>query len=188
MAFITRQPLAILGALAFISLLGDIITLQETLENIIEAIRSVTRPVWRLLFAWLPFQIPPLVSDYLTMGAILAGMITRMRLYRWNMLKTSRVDFISYRIFMFRIPRIVKGQWARFYFIDIPVRILESLFFWPVSLSVRLIRYIIMSTHEWESQENREVWMKGYRIYFETFIWAVFILAINYALIFGWKS
>ena len=179
-----RQPFAILGALVFISLLGDIVTLNESLRNIVQAIQTVTRPVWAFVLGWLPWELPGYTKDYLTMGAIVAGMTLRMRLFRWKSIHDHNTEYKYMQVRFLTIPlvNVTPGQWFRFFLLDIPVRMIDNLLFWPVSLTYRLYR--VSRDRLWEVQNKNTTWRRGYFIFAETFVWILIILTFNYTLFF----
>lgn len=186
MKFLTRQAFALLGALTLISLLGDIVTLHETVSNIVDAIRSVTRPFWGLILGWLPFDLPVWFADYLTVGTIIAGMTVRMRFYRWQLLKSGHVPHMSYRVLIFRFFSIKPHHWFQFHFLDLPIRFFDNLFLWPIAIAYMFVRYIALVSSR-RPRDQKALFLRAYIIYLETLVWALIILTANYSLIFGWQ-
>ena len=148
---IIRQPFAILGALAFISLIDNILTLQTTLENIVTAFQAVTRPVWEFLLGWLPWDLPGWVADYLTMGMVVSGMWFRALL-------VENDDDLG--VFTFLIAVLSNGL------------------LWPLSLPY--FAYVTLD----RLRSGKKI-DPSYIVFWETGLWAIVLIAINYALIFG---
>ena len=181
-----RQPFAIFGALAFLSLLRDIIEIDTTILVVVDAIRDVTRPVWQFLLSWWPYSIPEWLPDYLTMGVIVAGMTVRMRLYWWSMLETTPARRLSIRFASIRLAKFGEGDWGRFYLIDLPLRIVDALLFWPLTMVYRMTFAVFKYFQYSRTPEFRKIWRDGYRIFYETFLWALIIIIANYVLLRGW--
>lgn len=83
--FLLRQPFALLGAVALLSLAQDLLTWQENINTWLNAFQAVTRPIWDFLlgwfFEWVGWEFPCRVKDYLTVGVVMSGMSLRTRIY-----------------------------------------------------------------------------------------------------------
>ena len=185
-----RQPFAVIGALSLISLLSNILDLQQDLQRIIHAIQTVTHWIWDVIFGWTNLNVAGWIKDYLTMGVIVAGMTLRMRLNRWHVINMEATGSLRLRILTFPFFWIQKGQWFRFYFIDLPIRMLDIFLFWPVHLLYRAIQFtrIIRSPEENLARlgaEPKGPWLESYAVFLETFVWALVILVGSYAVAWG---
>ena len=168
--FLSRQPFALLGAFALLALPRGLIEWQEDIGTWIEAFRSVSQVLWDFLLGWLQLEIPQIIKDYLTIGLVGGGALVRGGI-ETNDGKNNTVG-------------------AK---IMVSITIISiSLFVWPFILFLYLVTFIttvIIGTDyidqfEHESRkERRELVRRRSIIYFETFIYAAIIIAVNYALL-----
>ena len=191
MGFALRRMGAILGAIGFVSLLGDLIQLHETVLSIIDAFRGLTRPVWGFLLSWLPFEVYGWVIDYLTMGVIVGGMQVRAFAANW--------DFMREQVFRitanwFGIIRIrLSARTPHLYFLHLVYLFFAAILVWPKFLISWSIHYLKgdwktdADGRQWPTDKHRIRLAKIYQTYFETLLWAAVILAISYSLLIGWR-
>lgn len=189
MGFVLRRMGAILGAIGFVSLLGDLIHLQETMLSIIEAFRALTRPVWGFIFRAFPFEVYGWVKDYLTMGVIVGGMQVRAFAVNWEFVR-QRVFAVTVR--WFGVARLrLSAQTPRLYFLHIVYIFFSTIPMWPSKLLSWARRYIRgdwktdSDGNEWPTDDYQIKLKRIYQIFFETFLWAAIIIAASYSLLLG---
>ena len=178
-----RLPFALLAAVGFLTLLKDILEFHDTILIILNAVQYATRPAWAFILGWLPIEIPWLLADYLTMGAISAGMMIRMRLYWWKLITDDQKKSMELRFLFFQFGSITRKTPFLFYLIDLPLRFINSLMLWPFEFIRRLYRLATVKLKKPLTQLSHDQWMKGNLIYGETFILALLIIVINQALL-----
>lgn len=194
MNFLARQPFALFGALAFLGLLKDIMTVQSDLAMVLDAVRSVTRPIWDFVFGWLQIEVPSFVKDYLTMGVISSGIAFRLAAYQFRQLGDMFTD-ITYYPFSIPIERFgyqvfpSSGNLRKAGYLVLGT--VDSLFLWPLVLADKIRglsyrkEYEFNMDGEYIGPEYAKVQKKGQDMYFETFAWISILLVGNYALIYG---
>ncbi len=189
MNFFQRAPFALLGAVGLVSLASGAMQLEQNIADWLAVWKAITRPIWEFLFgwifAWIGIEMPWWLKDYLSMGAIFSGMILRMRFFRWHLVNTGKMETLNIRVLSFEVSEAKKGQWARFYFGDLVLRMVFNFFFWPLEIAFRFMRFRRFYLDKTMSADVRSMILGSYQIYFETFFFALIIIAINYALIFG---
>ncbi len=176
---LSRAPFTILGMMGLFSIVGNFMTIEENIYQTLEAWRSVTRPIWEFLlgwlFEWIGWEMPWWMKDYLTMGAIVAGAQGR----------GTKIDLDWRDTWLFRIgtPLILA--------LMIPVwpLIFVSLYwsFKALLRSARAIRLSELADVEVDPEltaSNDRLKLRA-MIFFETFIFAFILIAINYAFVFS---
>ncbi len=176
---LSRAPFTILGMIGLFSIVGNFMTLEENIYQTLEAWRSVTRPIWEFLlgwlFEWIGWEMPWWVKDYLTMGAIVAGAQGR----------GAKIDPDWQDTWLFRSGTLIVLA------LMIPVwpLIFVSLF-WSFKAMLRSARAIRLSELadvevDPELTASNDRLKQRNMIFFETFIFAFILIAINYAFVFS---
>ncbi len=89
--FLLRQPLAILTALAVISLLSDIVSIQKNVMQVWVAFQTVTHWLWHHALSFLPLgNVPGWLKDYLSLGFITSGAVLRSDIAMDNCLREKK--------------------------------------------------------------------------------------------------
>ncbi len=171
---ILRQPMAILGALGLLSLAEDLLQWQDQFQTWIDAWQAFSRPVAMFFFGWLidlwPWNLPDWVLDYLIAGSIVAISLVRAQVIAtysnyYSYLKLSKSSGLSFNRSMLNNFVI-----AQFVFIALsPLVIL----FWPLSIIYCLYLYSFRAQNDFDKN--------ALMVFFESFIWAALLIAINYA-------
>lgn|GEM_PF-6972226 len=178
-----RLPFALLAAIGFLTLLKDILEFHGTILTILNAVQSATRPAWAFILQWLPIEIPGLLADYLTMGAISAGMMIRMRLYWWQLIQADQKKSMELRFLFFPFGSITRDTPFLFYLIDLPLRFINSVILWPFEFARRLYRLATVKLRNPLTQLSHDQWTKGNLIYGETFMLSLLIIVANQAML-----
>ena len=176
-----------MGAIGIFSFVSGLIELADGVQDWIDAWRAITRPIWNFLlgwfFEWSNWQFPWWLKDYLTCGLVNSGMVIRTYFYdppfkvrsdRSRILHVKKwyLLCIGWWIFLPKYRKLYKGKLKTTLFIlySSPAFIL----FWPINIASHALQLLIPN-----DSLNGVV---SSRVYFETFIWALIIIAINYAL------
>ena len=183
-----RQPFAIFGAIAFLSLLQDVIEIDQTIATVLEAVRAVTQPVWRALLSWIEIELAAWIYDYMTMGAIIAGMTVRMRLFWWKSIRETYQKRLTIRFLVAPLGTFGPDQPQLFFLVDLPLRIIDAFLFWPITMAYRLTYSVWKYFARHKTDTGKKVWRDGYIVFYETIAWALILLSINYALLKSWIS
>jgi len=62
-----------LGVIGFLSLSDALITFHENIHQIIVSYHAIVYPVFKFIFAWLWFEVPRHIFDYLFLGILFAS-------------------------------------------------------------------------------------------------------------------
>lgn len=155
--FVLRQPLAVLGAVGFLSLAQGLVEWQEPFQSWLNEFRDVTRSAWDLLLGWL-FRLsgsdqPFWLKDYLTAGAIVFGLSFGARLLQRDDGELGHP--VIFAIFL-----------------------IQCFLFWPLLvLYGLLITATILLSGTGDSNERLHA-----RLYGEMFIWLLIIIAAGYVM------
>ena len=126
---ILRQPMAILGALGFVSLLSGVAKIHEDVRFVIDVFQTMTRPIWEWtigpIVAWLGLPFPGWLKDYLTMGLIVGGASARQH-------ARAEMEVFSRLLDSALAARLATTSLAAF-------KVFVSLLMWPMLLAVQLI-------------------------------------------------
>ena len=186
-----RNTFAIVGAFAVVGMLKGIISLQEDVQFVVQAIQSVTRTIWSFVFRPLSFEVPSIIQDYLTMGVVTAGMQMRSSLYMWSAIQKEDWNEVIFSLPLFgKILIADQGEPKKFYWAILPLQMLKAFFFWPLRIISSTWLYKKgrwkrnFDGDKWDTKQARRVSKQQYKIFFETLLWAFIIIVINYALFF----
>ena len=191
--FFGRAPFVMLGAIGLISLASGMVELQKNLSDWIAAYQFFSHGIWSIclgwLWAWTGWELQDWAKDYLTMGLIYLGMFLRARSYFSDtVLDTSPLE-----------PDAVNMGLTEFFYLEdgyyfwehLPVRLALILLIWPYSF----YRLVILRQEYLEEQNAfkhdrvarrkvfLEVFPQAVAVFFETLVFALIIIAINYGLI-----
>ncbi|MEQ1713836.1 MAG: hypothetical protein ABL908_20900 [Hyphomicrobium sp.] len=179
--FILRSPLAILGALGFVSLLKGVMQLHEDVLYVVNGFQAVTHPIWDYTIGRF-VELSSLWKSYLTMGLIVEGASLRAALAEIDKTVPLTIPFIP----LDPIP----ARAANRLFTILSV-VLSPLFvpIWPWTLAAACYRYFVAKRYPrgWPQFLSRISSQQSDMIFFEFLVWAALIIAFSYALIFADK-
>lgn len=164
--FLSSKPFALLGAFGLFSLISDFMAMQEDLALWVEAWRSVTRPVWDFLAGWI-FRLVGIefswwIKDYLTVGVIHTSMTARA---------TIIIEIEYFKKFISKdFNRFEKYAYPTILFFTL----IYSIVAWP------LVAYWLRSDI---IPSKKNTGWKFARIYFETLVYLMVFIAVNFFLI-----
>ena len=167
--FLTNRLGAFFGAVGILTFADAAIDFHHYVGDWIQIWTSITRPVWDFLLGWVfdyfGMSVPWWVKDYLTMGVITFGMSLR------TMTSSEGGDTLAD---LFRPKRLVSFNWSLSdTFQNSPL--LWALL-WP-TVWAYAVYYIIWS-------EFVDGDLKAIATFFESFAYALLVIASSYALIF----
>ena len=153
-------PLAIIG---LSGLSDNLIKWHGFLNTLIDNWHIIIFPVWKFLFAWIPFQIPTIIYDYLTFGIIFGSLQIKTLLpspdknanYKELI---NNVLFLAYMFFSFVL-------------------------FWPYQIYT-IFFYRFTGNQSIINQAMREMAKAYFKWTSYVFIGFLILLAINYIILF----
>jgi hypothetical protein len=195
--------MAILGALGLLSLAEDLLQWQDQFQTWIDAWQAFSRPIAMFLFGWLanlsPWELPDWWMDYIAMGIIVsassARSITIFDIYdkynnnlgifpifpnvayassvetNRNKINDNSSAWISYR----NTHYLAQLIYAPYVIVTWPVQINIFVMLIPFSWHILKLR-----SHP---DNNIGFQKRATIIFFNSFIWAAILIAINYAWI-----
>ncbi len=167
--FLTNRLGAFFGAVGILTFADAAIDFHHYMGDWIQIWTSITRPVWDFLLGWVfdyfGMSVPWWVKDYLTMGVITFGMSLR------TMTSNEGSDTLAD---LFLSKRLVSFNWSLTEtFQDSP---LLWVLLWP-KVWAYVVSYII-----WDEFVDGD--LKAIATFFESFAYALLVIASSYALIF----
>lgn len=174
---ILRQPMAILGALGFISLLSGVAKIHEDMRFLIEAFQTMTHPIWEYTLGpvvrWLGLPFPWWAKDYLTMGLIVGAALFRAF---WTF-----TSVFGAQLGQRPDTRVLMANGFEFSVVNGIA--------WPFALAAMLYMRVRLRSSNEEFKRYSELpitampAIRAYtRIFFEFLLWATLLLAVNYGL------
>ncbi len=169
-----RAPFVVMGVFAFVSMStgAGLINVDEALLGWVTIWEAITRPIWwgpeRLLELFFSTSIPDRLKDYLTTGLVTCGMFVRASLAS-GVLRDSPWT-----------------EWIKIPLVCIPL--------WPITWVVELRDYLTGADTYYRAhrgQDSNPIYELGSvdirteaKIFFETFVWFILVIGLNYALLF----
>ena len=168
-----RQPFAILGAIALLSLARDLLQLHSWLSTWIDAWQAITRPISTFLlggfFKWLHLALSDKLKDYFSIGLVVFGMNFRAGMYATTHSEHLATHFLGIRLFSFRSDNRLA------IIADTILLFLEALFFWPAVILFRISFFL-------QERKRSAVSEFQFYIFLETFVWTLIAIALSYGL------
>lgn len=170
MRALLRQPVSVMGALGLLSLAGDLLQWQDHLGEWLAAWGIFSGLVASLLFGWLverlPWALPSWWPDYVTIGLIVAGAMFRSGMPRARSLIED--------------DRTFRGRVVQAAVIGTPFWTVA----WPVATALMTYLFVRSLSFREEAAIRETQWIRDQAaIFFEFFLWAALIIAINYGLL-----
>ncbi len=174
---LSRAPFTILGMMGLFSIVGNFMTLEENIHQTLEAWRSVTRPIWDFLLGWLlewiGWELSWWIKDYLTMGVIVVSAQGRgvKNDPDWQETWDSRIMLLL-------VGALLIPVWPLIF-----VFIVRS--FYVLRLGARAIHLGELADMDVDPElaaSNNSLKQRN-MIFFETFIFAFMLIAINYSFV-----
>jgi hypothetical protein len=175
-----RTPFAFFSAMGLLSLStgSGVVSVDDAILGWIKIWTSITRPFWDFVLSpienFFSIKVPPIAQDYLTLSVVTAGMIQRSFICLFTAIQ-EKLEFFT---------RIVMGLT----FLGL------SLFAWPILvLALPLLltsaiqkteAKIVKFPEEMHMYVQVESLKSARKAFFETFVWFLLLLAMNYALLF----
>ncbi len=198
--FMGQPVFALLGAVGMFGLASGFLTIDQGIQDWLNAWLHITRPVWDFLlggvFDWFGWTLPNLLKDYLTLGVISASMRHRARRV------IMRNDATIVHKFWYRYSDEAKDAVRKFHrpksLLNHAWTWINNILFWPLQTvtDFAIYRFIILPRFKYlepidkVAAEAKEINMASSRdywqTYFATLVWFAILLAINYALLFDW--
>lgn len=191
LSFLSRTPFSIMGAFGLLAFASGTLDLHKNIQDWIAAWMFITRPIWEFLFGLLGVILSDWMKDYLSLGAISLGMISRAaRFYKRHTEESpfsneERRNNFHIILFYTFLSIIVICMWPIFVLGVLISRSLEISF---TKRERALVQHSIKGAHSPIAEallERRAVAVSSLQIFLETAGWFALLVALNYGLLYG---